>query len=228
MYIIKTSVASNKYRYFGRKASNLLEEIRELTKSDGKSSLKIFGVLLCIHTTCLFVISVARAGFIYSDIQRKAFVSAFYPFKDSNSTESYIFVALFLLFLPPTEYFSAMYYNFLCLLIYQRYKLLTTELKKTIRQRNIQNNEIEQLRKEYTLIRKTVYKFTSIFSFYLSFNLGSWMLMICALIYLAMTKFILSYIIYITTLNVLLFMMLFTSSLLYSEVSETDLLILAR
>ena len=203
-----------------RNMVDLLEQIKEQSNADRKSAIKAFGILICVHSSCLIIVSIIRAGFIYSDIQRKAFVSTFFPFKDSDSTASFVFVTLFLLFLPTGEYFSAMYYNFLCILMYQRYKALTKELKTSVREKHIENNTIELLRIKYTKIRKIVNKLNSVFAFYTSFNLGIWMLMICALIYLAMTKFILSYVIYIVTLNVLLFMLLFTSSMLYSEVSK--------
>ena len=207
-----------------QKMADLLYRIKEQSDGDKKSATKVFGVLICVHSSCLIIISIIRTGFIYSDIQRKVFVSTFFPFKDSNSSESYVSVALFLLFLPSGVYFSAMYYNFLCILMYQRYKALTKELKTSVREKHIENNTMELLRIKYTNIRKIVNKLNSVFAFYISFNLGIWMLMICALIYLAMTKFILSYVIYIVTLNVLLFMLLFTSSMLYSEVSKIILL----
>ena len=207
-----------------QKMADLLYRIKEQSDGDTKSATKVFGVLVCVHSSCLIIISVIRAGFIYSNIQRKAFVSTFFPFRDSNSTESYVSVALFLLFLPSGEYFSTMYYNSLCILMYQRYKALTKELKTSVREKHVEDNTIELLRIKYTNIRKIVNKLNSEFAFYISFNLGIWMLMICALIYLAMTKFILSYVIYIVTLNVLLFLLLFTYSMLYSEVTKLFLL----
>ena len=137
-----------------QKIADLLYLIKERSDEDTKSVTKAFGVLICVHSLCLIIISIIRAGFIYSDIQRKAFVSTFFPFKDSNSSESYVSVALFLLFLPSGEYFSAMYYNFLFILMYQRYKALTKELKTSVRenhnrrqQHRITKNQIHQYQK---------------------------------------------------------------------------------
>ena len=206
------------------KGVNLMDKIKEQNKEeDRKVSRRIFKVLFSVHLFCFVLISVIRSGFLYSEKERKAFIVAFFPFNDHNSTESYVCIALFLVFLPSGEYFSAMYYNYTCLLISERYKLLWKELKEITEQKDIIESAIQGQRMKYKDITETVEKLNCLFAIYVSFNIGTWMLMICALTYLAITKFILSYAIYIVTLNVLLFLLLFTSSLLFTQVSKPNI-----
>ena len=56
-----------------QKMADLLYRIKEQSDGDTKSVTKAFGVLICVHSSCLIIVSIIRAGFIYSDIQKKSF-----------------------------------------------------------------------------------------------------------------------------------------------------------
>ena len=173
--------------------------------------------ILCITLSYAYEISV-----FFNENIRRHYINIFYPFKDHNSLESFVSLFIVIFVLSPGEYLCAMYYSYMCIILYLKYKHFNEELKQKIGTDSmVRESDIEEKRQKYNNLQNIVSDFNSSHSFLIVFNITHWLLLICTLSYSAITMHSeKQLILFITNAVIMLFVQLFAASLLYSEVSE--------
>ena len=183
---------------------------------------RAFVITLSVYMLCTTSSLIFNGRALFNETSRRNDIMAFHPFKDHNSLESFLSISTTTFVLSSGDYLCAMYYSYMCIVIFLKYKNFNEELELSVETNSlIRNADIEEERKKYNHLQNIVNDFNSSHSFMMVFNITIWVLMICTISYIAITLHVnvnAYFILLIMNVVIILFVQLFAASLLYSEV----------
>ena len=211
---------------FHEKGVKLLREIKSESDFEIKLASRAFTWLFVVHLTCVLKTTYYNVLVLFDEKTRAGIIHQFYPFRDPNSVPSYIFLSTAVIFMAPGECCVVMYYSYLCVLIANKYKHFHRQIKEVSKDLHspMAIITLELHRNKYEHIQNLVYKFNSIFSIYIGFNLDMWLLMICAIAYITVVvEFNEQLLTYSIALAIMLLVACLSSSMVQHEVSRPHL-----
>ena len=182
---------------------------------------RAFLIRLSIYIVCVASSLAYQTIPFFDEIVRGNYISAFYPFKVTNSLELFFLLYIIDVILTSGDYICAVYYSHMCIILYLKYKHFNKELKQKMEtDLMVTDLDIEEKRQKYNNLQNITNDFNSSHSCLLVFNVTHWLLYILTLSYIVIKVHVDRFIImFITNALIMLFVQLFAASLLYSEVS---------